>query len=198
MSTIHEPRRGTPTGTPSNVVREVHPDGSSTRARETGSQRALRYVGAVIRLSMGWIFLWAFLDKLFGLGHETPAEAAWLEGGQPTAGFLGSATAGPFAEAYQELVGLTWVDWVFMVGLAAIGIALLLGIGMRIAATAGAIMLVLMWAAVLPPANNPFMDDHLVYALVLVALALGNTGTTLGLGRWWQGTRLVQRFPVLV
>ncbi|CAI7978711.1 hypothetical protein FRAHR75_40167 [Frankia sp. Hr75.2] len=27
---------------------------------------------AVTRVSLGWIFLWAFLDKLFGLGHETP------------------------------------------------------------------------------------------------------------------------------
>ena len=27
-----------------------------------------------------------------------------------------------------------------------------------------------LWCAVLPPANQPFMDDHIAYALVLVAL----------------------------
>ena len=43
-------------------------------------------------------------------------------------------------------------------------------------------MLVLMWAAELPLANNPFMDDHLIYAIVLVGLALAGAGTTLGLG----------------
>ena len=51
-----------------------------------------------------------------------------------------------------------------MLGLAGIGIALIAGIGMRIAAVAGGLLLVLMWTAVLPPENNPFMDDHLIYA----------------------------------
>ena len=52
------------------------------------STAAFRYVIAAIRLSLGWIFLWAFLDKLFGLGHETAAKAAWIHGGHPTLGFL--------------------------------------------------------------------------------------------------------------
>ncbi|TYK43600.1 hypothetical protein FXF68_34910, partial [Actinomadura decatromicini] len=68
---------------------------------------------------------------------------------------------------------------------------------MRIAAVAGAALLVMMWSAVLPPANNPFMDDHLIYALLIVGLALVGAGETLGLGRWWGGTRLVQRLPIL-
>lgn len=173
-------------------------DVGATTGTSPGARRALRYVGAVIRLSLGWVFLWAFLDKLFGLGRATPPEGAWLEGGQPTAGFLGNATAGPFTDFYQGLAGQAWVDWVFMIGLLGIGLALLLGIGMRIAAVAGALMLVLMWTAVLPPENNPFMDDHLIYALVLVALALGDAGRTLGLGAWWQQTSWVRRWPVLV
>ena len=72
-----------------------------------------------------------------------------------------------------------------MVGLAGIGVALLLGIGMRVAAVAGGLLLVLMWTAVLPPENNPFMDDHLIYAAVLAVLALVDAGDTLGLGRVW-------------
>lgn len=55
----------------------------------------------------------------------------------------------------------------------------------------------MMWTAVLPPENNPFMEDHLVYALVLAGLALGDAGGTLGLGRWWSRTRLVERMPFL-
>ncbi len=43
---------------------------------------------------------------------------------------------------------------------------------MRIAAVAGALLTVLMWTAVLPPASNPFMDDHLIYAGILIVLAL--------------------------
>ena len=33
----------------------------------------VRYAAAAARISLGWIFLWAFLDKTFGLGHETAA-----------------------------------------------------------------------------------------------------------------------------
>ena len=28
---------------------------------------------AVLRIATGFIFLWAFLDKMFGLGYATPA-----------------------------------------------------------------------------------------------------------------------------
>ena len=145
----------------------VHPEltvDETAPARETTSARALRYVLAATRLSLGWIFLWAFLDKLFGLGHETPSENAWLNGGSPTKGFLGNAVEGPMADFYHGIAGSAWADWLFMVGLAGIGIALIAGVAMRIAAAAGALLMVLMWSAVLPPANNPFMDDHLIYA----------------------------------
>ena len=54
-------------------------------------------------------------------------------------------------------------------------------------------MLVLMWTASLPPENNLFMDDHIIYALVLIGLALVGAGNTLGLGRRWAQTALVQR-----
>jgi thiosulfate dehydrogenase [quinone] large subunit len=137
--------------------------------------------------------LWAFLDKLFGLGRGTPAANAWLDGGSPTAGFLGKAATGPFAGFYHSIAGNPVVDVLFMAALLGIGVALILGIGMRIAAAAGALLTVLMWTAVLPPATNPFMDDHLVYAAVLILLALLGAGNTWGLGRRWAATPLVRR-----
>jgi thiosulfate dehydrogenase [quinone] large subunit len=79
----------------------------------------------------------------------------------------------------------------------AIGVALTLGIGMRIAALSGAVLLTLMWAASLALENNPFMDDHIVYAVVLVALMIFGAGRTLGLGRQWEQLPLVQRMPFL-
>jgi thiosulfate dehydrogenase [quinone] large subunit len=166
-------------------------------AAETTVQKATRYVLAGLRLALGWIFLWAFLDKLFGLGHETPSANAWINGGSPTKGFLGKAVSGPFESFYHSFAGSAWADWLFMLGLAGIGIALLAGVAMRLAAAAGSLMLVLMWTAVLPPENNPFMDDHLIYAGVLVLLALTAAGTTLGLGRYWGSLPIVQRLPWL-
>ena len=164
---------------------------------ETTSQKATRYVLAGLRLALGWVFLWAFIDKLFGLGFATPAKNAWIDGGSPTKGFLGNAVSGPFEGFYHGFAGAAWADWLFMIGLAGIGIALIAGIGMRIAAVAGSVLLVAMWSAVLPPENNPFMDDHLVYAGVLVLLALTAAGNTLGLGKQWSRLPIVQRLPWL-
>ena len=168
-----------------------------TTVAPTGQSRAFGYVTAALRIGLGWIFLWAFLDKLFGLGHETASKAAWINGGSPTSGFLGHATTGPFADLYQNIAGQAWADWLFMIGLAGIGTALITGIAMRITAASGALLLVLMWTAVLPPENNPFMDDHLIYALILITLALANAGHTIGLGKVWERLPLVQRYRAL-
>ncbi|HEU5130328.1 MAG TPA: hypothetical protein VFU12_20285 [Glycomyces sp.] len=148
---------------------------------------------ACLRIALGWVFLWAFLDKTFGLGFATDAEAAWVEGGSPTEGFLAFGTKGPLADFYQGLAGVAAVDWLFMAGLLGIGLALILGIGMRIAAVAGALLLVLMWTAALWPETNPFMDDHLVYAGLLIGLALARAEDTFGLGRVWGGLAIVEK-----
>ncbi|MGB2567285.1 hypothetical protein ACPFP2_02350 [Micromonospora citrea] len=161
---------------------------------ETTRQRAARYVWAGTRIALGWIFLWAFLDKAFGLGYATEAKNAWINGGSPTKGFLTFGAAGPFKGIYNDIAGATWADWLFMIGLAGIGVALVLGIGMRIAAAAGALLLVLMWTAVLPPENNPFMDDHLIYAAVLAGLALVGAENTVGLGRAWGNLPIVRKY----
>jgi thiosulfate dehydrogenase [quinone] large subunit len=184
MSTTGQPRTGTSMPNPEFV----HPE---LVAPETGAQKVARYTMAAARISLGWVFLWAFLDKTFGLGHETAHGAAWIRGGSPTKGFLAFAAVGPFKGLYHSIAGATWADWLFMVGLLAIGVALLLGVTMRLAAAGGALMLVLMWTVALPPANNLFMDDHLIYAMLLVILAAAGAGATLGLGRWWE------RLPVV-
>jgi thiosulfate dehydrogenase [quinone] large subunit len=80
-----------------------------------------------------------------------------------------------------------------MLGLLGIGVALMLGVGMRFAAVSGTVLLVMMWSAVLPPANNLFMDDHLVYALTLGLLALIGAGKTFGLGKQWERIPFVQK-----
>lgn len=152
----------------------------------------------LLRLSMGWLFFWPFLDKLFGLGFATKPESAWVGGGSPTFGFLKFAAKGPFAEFFQSLAGNVFVDWIFMVGLLLIGLALFFGVGMKIAGYSGALMLVLMYAAgFIPPEHNPFLDDHLVYAFLMLGLVYSGAGKIFGLGKWWANTGLVRKMPVL-
>ena len=179
-----------------NLDTVVEPAHEAVATSFLSREVAARYLWALTRLCLGWTFLWPFLDKLFGLGHETSTAHAWINGGSPSKGFL-SGAVGPFAGIYQAIAGAVWVNWAFMIGLLAIAVALLLGIGVRIAAVAGAVLLILMWSASLPPQDDIFMDNHIVYALVLLGLALVGAGNTLGLGRWWTQTSLVQRFPWL-
>jgi thiosulfate dehydrogenase (quinone) large subunit len=123
-----------------------------------------------LRLVMALIFLWAFFDKLFGLGFATTPENAWIKGASPTYGFLTHATQGPFAEFFQGLAGMVVVDWLFMIGLLFVGITLLLNRWIKWGAIAGSAMMLLMYLAVFPPENNPLLDEHIVYILVLSIL----------------------------
>ena len=164
---------------------------------------------AVLRIGFGLTFLWAFLDKLLALGFHTGYDqegnldrfgpAAWINGGSPTEGFLlfGVPEGNPFKDFFNGLAGQAWVDWMFMLGLLGIGLALTLGIGMRFAAVAGAALYTMMYAASLPLENNPVIDDHVLGAITVVVLALTLAGDTWGAGRRWARTHLVQRFPVL-
>lgn len=160
------------------------------------SEAVARYSFAGVRLLLAVEFLWAFGDKLFGWGMATPTDAAWIRGGSPTEGFLGSVE-GTFAGFFNPMAGNPVIDWLFMLGLLGIGLALALGIGMRIAAGAGALLMLLMWMASLPLENNPFVDYHLVDAVLLIGLAAFLAGDTMGLGKWWSRRRMVERFPAL-
>jgi thiosulfate dehydrogenase [quinone] large subunit len=151
---------------------------------------------AVLRVSTGFVFLWAFLDKTFGFGYATPSAKAWINGGSPTKGFLSSVESGPFQTFFHNIAGTTWANWLFMLGLLGIGLALILGIGLRVAAAAGALMMAFMWVAEWPLASgssNPITDYHFIYAVVGIVLALAYAGHTWGLGRWWAALPIVQK-----
>ncbi len=146
---------------------------------------------AVLRIAFGFVFLWAFFDKVFGLGFATKPEAAWINGGSPTYGFLAKGSSGPFAGFYQGIAGHPVINVLFMIGLLAIGAALILGIGLRIAAVAGALMYVMMWSVALLPTTNPIIDDHLLGAISLVVLAATGAGLTWGLSKQWRSIPFV-------
>ena len=159
------------------------------------TKEQLAWIG--MRIGLGWMLLWAFFDKLIGLGFATPAARAWLNGGSPTTGYLGHGTSGLLAGFYNGLAGNSAVDVIFMLALIAIGVALILGIGMKIAGYSGAILMLILWSTNLPPANNPIIDDHFIYAIILLALTTVKAGQWLGLGKWWSNFGLVKKYPFL-
>ena len=110
---------------------------------------------------------------------------------------------------FHGWAGAAWADWLFMLGLLGIGVALVAGVALRLAAVAGGVMMALMWVAEWPPAKhlsdgspsmspNPFADYHLVYAVVLTALAAAGAGAVWGLGGMWARLPFVRRNPWLL
>lgn len=166
------------------------------------------YAWALLRLVLGYIFLWSFLDKLFGLGFSTckskvtgvtdlGCNLAWIHGGSPTGGFLGHATTGPLADFYHQLSGRMWVDWLFMLGLLFVGVGLLLGTWIRLASLVGVCMLILMWSSLLWPANSPGVDEHIIYSIALFGIALTADHQAWALRSRWQKTRVAKALPFL-
>lgn len=164
---------------------------------------------AVARVATGFVFLWAFADKLFGLHYSTVSSKAWIHGGSPTNGFLSHVDVGPLQGVMNDMAGTWWADTLFMLGLLAIGLAAVLGVALRPAAVAGSVLMVLMWAAEWPLAQhtsagsasgstNPLVDYHIVYALVLIVAALTFAGNTWGLGGRWARLPFVSRHPQLL
>ncbi|GAA2581710.1 DoxX family protein [Microbacterium binotii] len=159
---------------------------------------AARRTVAIARFATGFIFLWAFLDKTFGLGFSTPVERAWINGGTPAQGFLNSeAVSGPFKGIFQA-IATPLTDVLFMAGMLGVGLAVMLGIGMRVAAVAGSAIMLFMWMAEFPMiwgtgSTNPVVDYHIIYALMLIVFVALAAGETWGLGAQWRKLPIVQK-----
>lgn len=174
--------------------------GDETRVVTTASGR--RWL-AVLRLATGFIFFWAFLDKTFGLGYSTPPERAWISGGTPSQGFLNSdSVIGPLKPFFASIASPV-SDVLFMVAMLAIGLAVLLGVGLRVSAVVGTVLMIAMYLAEWPfganaASTNPLIDYHIIYALALIVIAVLAAGDTWGFGRQWRALRIVQHNRWLV
>lgn len=151
---------------------------------------------AGLRIATGFVFLWAFLDKLFGLHYSTTSAKAWIHGGSPTKGFLSSVEVGPLTSAFHSMAGKPVIDWLFMLGMLAVGVALVAGVALRAAAVAGVVIMAMMWLAEFPLAqhtaagaasgsSNPLVDYHVIYAISAIVAAATYAGNTWGLGKIW-------------
>jgi len=192
---------------------------AATKAVPATSTPGRTVMFGLLRLSIGFVFLWAFLDKCFGLGYATPSDKKWMFGtgtGNPTAGYLkfGVNPKGPFASFFHSLGDTalkggptSWINWLFMLGLLGIGLGLMLGIFARITAVCGVIMLAMMYVASAPWAQyqdasganqsqNPIVDEHLVYMFAILAMVYVGAQCALGLGKWWSSLGFVGKVKI--
>jgi thiosulfate dehydrogenase (quinone) large subunit len=181
--------------------------GGETESSSLTAARVGRVALNLLRLALGVEFLWAFLDKTFGLGYATPDARAWVHGGSPTKGFLSGVDAGPLQSLFNAIAGNPVIDWLFMLGLLSMGVALILGVALRIAAASGVVLLLMMWLASWPLAStvagkptgstNPLIDDHIISALAIIVVGAYAAHSAGYLGRWWSHQPLVRRLPWL-
>jgi thiosulfate dehydrogenase (quinone) large subunit len=149
----------------------------------------------IVRILLGTVFLWSALDKSFGL-YATAPDESWLAGHSPTSGYL-AGVDGWFAGPFNAMSGQLWVDALFVVGMGTVGLALVSGVTMRLAALGAGALMGSLYLTSLPLENNPFVDEHLIYATVAVALAAVGAGDALGFGRAWKRLPVVRDTPWL-
>ncbi len=127
----------------------------------------------LLRISMGWIFLYAGISKF-----KNPNWSA--------AGYLNSAKS--FPELYKWFASpevLPVVNFLNEYGQILIGISLIVGVLVRYSSLSGVLMMALYYFAVLDfpkiGANSYIVDDHVIYALSLLVLFAMRAGRIYGL-----------------
>ena len=155
-----------------------------------------QYALSVFRLLIGWLFIWGFLDKMFGLGFQTPSEGAWINGGSPSS-YVVWVTKGVFADLFNSMAGNAFVDVLFMAALLIIGITLILGIATKITTISAVLFSIVMYALCVPPTDNPLIDYHILLAVGLVVVYYLGGYEKLSLYDKWKEFPLVKKYPIL-
>ncbi len=129
----------------------------------------------LLRLTLAWIFLYSSISKI--IAND------WT-----SANFLKEAsTLKPLFDWFASPQNIGWVDFLNIYGQLALGIALLLGIFLPVAAIGGVAMMTLYYLAQL---HFPYVgrgtlflliDDHVIYSLCLLLLWKVDAGRYLGL-----------------
>jgi thiosulfate dehydrogenase [quinone] large subunit len=157
--------------------------------------RTSRYGVALLRVVVGVIFVWAGLSKVFNEG----APGSWS-----AQGFLKFATNGslgwpfvtgtadptkiynPTHDFWVSLAGnataMTIVNNLVVAGEMCVGIALLLGVVTRFAGVMGAFMMAFFFLAGWSFTDG-IVEEHVTYAVILLALAGMGAGNYFGLDR---------------
>ena len=142
-----------------------------------------------LRISLGWMFLYAGITKI--LNPEWSA-AGYLKGAKTFAGLYQWLTQ-------PEIVPI--VNFINVWGLTLLGVSLILGIFVRLSGVLGAVLMLMYYFPILqfpyPNAHSYIVDEHIIYAAVLLFLAVIKAGRVWGLERWCSGLPVCSKFPRL-
>lgn len=142
----------------------------------------------LLRVAVGWMMFYAGITKVL---DPSWSATGYLQGAKTFAGF------------YQWLIQpniLPIINFVNEWGLTLLGISLILGIFVRLSSILGAVLMVLYYFPVLTfpyVAHGFLVDDHIIYALILVFFAAIGAGRYYGLDTWCANLPICSKVPTL-
>ena len=143
----------------------------------------------LLRIATGWLMFYAGITKI--LDPQWSAEG-YLRGAKTFAGFF---------QWFLQPGVLPIVNFVNEWGLTLLGVSLILGIFVRLSSLFGAVLMMLYYFPVLQfpyiPPHSYIVDDHLIYALVLLFFAAVRAGRAWGLENWCSNLPICSYFPRL-
>jgi thiosulfate dehydrogenase [quinone] large subunit len=150
--------------------------------------KKITVAATVLRLLLGWYLLVDGVQILM-----TPGWSA--------AGFLKGALTFPHFYAWFAMpINSWWVDPLNSWGITLIGVALILGVGIKPAAWGAAVMHILYYfphyAFPIVP-HGYIVEEHIIYAAAFVLIALMPQAQTFGFGGYLRKNTFLGRIPVL-
>jgi len=104
---------------------------------------------------------------------------------------------GPFAWFFMPMAGVPAVDVVVMYGEILIGVALILGLTVRLACFSGLLMMLLYYTAQLPPQRG-WISSNVIYMAAFTTLIFSGIGRIWGVDRFFRRIEQRWRFPRLI
>ena len=142
----------------------------------------------ISRLAVGWLMFYAGITKI--------VNPAWTAGG-----YLANAKTFPgFYGWLAAPENISWVNFLNEWGLTLIGLSLILGLGVRLSSILGALLMLLYYFPVLefPEVAHGFIvDEHIIYAAILLFFATVRAGRYYGLDNWCANLPICRRYPRL-
>jgi thiosulfate dehydrogenase (quinone) large subunit len=130
----------------------------------------------LLRVSLGWLIFYAGITKV--LNPEWSA-AGYLRGAKTFSGLY---------RWFGQPEILPTINFLNEWGLTLLGVALILGVAVRLVSVPGALMMILYYLPVLEfpyiSTHSYIVDEHIIYALVFLLLGALGAGRVWGLDDW--------------
>ncbi|OGI68962.1 hypothetical protein A3A09_01935 [Candidatus Nomurabacteria bacterium RIFCSPLOWO2_01_FULL_42_20] len=142
----------------------------------------------LLRVGLGWFFFYAGITKVL---DPSWSAAGYLQNAKTFSGFF-AWFASPGILPVTNFLN----EW----GLTILGASLILGIFVRFSSGLGIILMLLYYfsGAEFPFVEHGFLvDDHIIYALILLYFAAIRAGRVYGLENWCSNLPICSRFPKL-